>query len=218
MSQKNPLIVTPKGLLKYPRLFTPDTKFKAEGEYKTSLVLTPKEAAPLIKQLEVLHAEAYAVECAAKKKKALKKADLPWKKETIKNPDTEELEETGNIEFKASLRARVEPKGKEAWDQRPQVIDAAKKPVPKTVKVGSGTTAKLALEVSAWFNDAKGFGIQLRLKAVQIIDLVEFSGGDASGLFDEEDGYAAPDASEADFDEAPVGDEKPKTKGKTGDF
>lgn len=225
MSKKNETIVTPKGTLKYPRLFTPDTKFKAEGEYKTSLILSPKEAAPVIAKLKEIHKDAYAAECAAKKKKALKQAAFPWKNET----DAEGVE-TGNIEFKTALKARVEPKGKEAWDQRPQVFDSKRKPVASTTKVGSGTTARLALEVNPWFTDALGFGIQLRLKAVQIIDLVEFSGADASGMFEDEEGFEAPGEGSGAEDEFATGpsddtstteDETPETpapaaKGKGG--
>jgi hypothetical protein len=40
----------------------------------------------------------------------------------------------------------------------------------------------------------KKVGVSLRLKAVQVIDLVEY-GNSATSVFDEEDGFVAPSAS-----------------------
>jgi hypothetical protein len=58
-------------------------------------------------------------------------------------------------------------------------------------------------------SSTKKVGVSLRLKAVQVIDLVEF-GTSAASVFDEEEGYEAPSASavvsEAPFDMGDVAD------------
>src|SRR5574343_431228 len=45
-------IVTPKGDAIYPRLFTPDTKFNPDGDYKVTLAIPKDEALALIEQLK----------------------------------------------------------------------------------------------------------------------------------------------------------------------
>lgn len=184
--KKNPILVSPTGIAKYPRIHQPDTKFKAEGEYSIKLILPKKDAAPFITKLKEIHAEAYQEELKAKKKKVLKQASLPWKLET-----NEDGEETGNVEIKAALKAKVTPKKGDPFEQRPGILDAKRQPITD-VKVGSGSKVKLAVEVYPWFTDALGFSISLRLKAVQVIDLVEFTGGgDAAGFFEDEEGYTS---------------------------
>ncbi len=192
--QKYPIKVSPAGTLKYPRLFKPDTKFKAEGEYSTKLLVPEEEAKPFIEELMAIHKEEYAKACAANKKKALKQAPLPWKPEV-----NDDGEETGNIEFKTSLKAKVTPKKGDPFEQRPQVIDAKKHKVPASTRVGGGTKAKIAMEVYPWFTAALGFGITLRLKAVQILELSEYEAGGAASMFSEEDGFESePSGDEGD--------------------
>ena len=55
--------------------------------------------------------------------------------------------------------------------------------------VGNGSVIKVAVEpVTYVMASTKQVGVSLRLKAVQVIDLVE-SGASAESIFDEEDGY-----------------------------
>ena len=58
-------------------------------------------------------------------------------------------------------------------------------------KIGSGSILKMAVEVNTWFVPSQGFGYTLRLRAVQVLDLVEYGGGgDGSfGFGAEADGY-----------------------------
>jgi hypothetical protein len=195
--KRNQIITTPAGIAKYPRIHQPDTKFKAEGEYSIKLVLSKKDAAPFVAKLKEIHAEAYQDELKNKKKKTLKQAPFPWKNEV-----NDEGTETGNVEFKAALKAKVTPKKGDPFEQRPAILDAHRKPIT-SVKVGGGSKVKLAVEVNPWFTDALGFGIQLRLKAVQVLDLVEYTGGgDASGFFEDEDGFTAEEESSDSSDES----------------
>ena len=76
----NTTLVSPKGELLYPILFTPSTKFKPEGEYTTKLILEPSpETEKFCEKLQSLFDE--AVEAAKKenKGKKVKTADLPFR-------------------------------------------------------------------------------------------------------------------------------------------
>ena len=56
-------------------------------------------------------------------------------------------------------------------------------------QVGEGTVAKVAVELSG-YSVAGKTGVSVKLKAVQIIDLVEFGGGSAESYgFGEEEGF-----------------------------
>ena len=73
------------------------------------------------------------------------------------------------------------------------VFDSKGTPISKDILVWGGTTMKVAYEIIPYSNNMLGSGVSLRLKAVQVHDLV--SGGGASadsyGFKEEADGYVA---------------------------
>ena len=96
--------------------------------------------------------------------------------------------------FRFKLKAKVTPKQGDPFEQRPAIFDAKGKPLQEA-KIGGGSKVKVAYELIPYYTAIAGAGVSLRLKAVQVIDLVEFSGGasaDAFG-FGEEEGYEAED-------------------------
>ena len=100
----------------------------------------------------------------------------PYKKQ--KHPESGE--DTGNyiVSFKTTYK--------------PQVFDAKGKSILNDCKVGNGTLARISYEA----NHYKGFGggINLYLKGVQILDLVEYTGASADYFgFDEQDGFEVND-------------------------
>lgn len=139
--------VSPKGIAGYPKLTRPDTKFKAEGEYSTSLTISKKIAAPLIATIE----EAYVEEFG---QKAVAKANYPFKED-----------EEGNVVFKFKSK------------NKPKLYDAAGKPIKSTdeLNIGSGSVLKVAGAISCRAVSGKNYAT-LYMNQVQIIDLVEFSG------------------------------------------
>lgn len=196
-------ITTPKGVIgKYAYLTEPDTKFNADGEYKATLTLPLEQAQPLLDKLEAAYSEAYQAECTEKKKKALKKADMPWEID----------EEEGIAVLKFKLKAKVESAKKGVIVRRVKIFDAKGKLVanPKNLKIGGGTTAKLAFQPYFWFSPSVGFGLQLQLEACQIINLVEYGAGDQDyGFGEEEDGFDGDTVEGADFaDESDDADEE----------
>lgn len=186
MATKQPRYTTPKGTAKYPWLSMPDTKFNPDGDYKVTLVLPVEEAGAIIQFLEEQLA---ASEVKAKKDnpgKKVKVADAPYKMD----------EDNGNVEINFKLKARVNMQNGDSFEQKPALFDAKGKPITD-VNVGGGSKVKVSYECVPFYTGLIGAGISLRLRAVQVIDLVEFSGGAAAGAygFEEEDGFEAEDNS-----------------------
>src|SRR4051812_40371671 len=78
------VLVTPRGRAIYPHLTTPDTKFKAEGQYHVRLAIPTALAEKLIEQIDAAYekAQVSALEEVREKNpktKSVKAADLPYK-------------------------------------------------------------------------------------------------------------------------------------------
>jgi hypothetical protein len=182
---KLPRYTTPAGIAQYPYLSKPDTKFNPDGEYKISLEIPAKEAQTITTFLD----EQLEASIAKAKKenpgKKIKEGDAPYSVN----------EENGAVSVRFKLKAKVTPKSGDAFEQRPAIFDAKGKPITGDAKVGGGSKVKVAYELIPYYTAIAGAGISLRLKAVQVIDLKEYSGGasaDAYG-FGEEEGYEAED-------------------------
>lgn len=183
MATKQPRYTTPKGTAKYPWLSEPDTKFNPDGDYKVTLVLPVEEADTII---QFLDEQMSASEAKAKKEnpgKKVKVADAPYKVD----------EDNGNVEINFKLKARVNMQNGDSFEQKPALFDAKGKPL-QDVNVGGGSKIKVSYECVPFYTALIGAGVSLRLRAVQVIDLVEFTGGVAASAygFEEEEGYAAP--------------------------
>jgi hypothetical protein len=191
MAEKRQYFISPAGIAKYPRLTKPDTKFKADGEYKVTLVLPGAEAQGLIEQIDNAMAESLvkARKENPTKAKTIKAAtDKPYKAET-----DDEGNETGNYTFNFKMAAKVtSKKNGNTWEQKPAVFDAKLRPLPASVNVGGGTTLKVKFEMYQFYTALVGAGVSLRLLAVQILDLVEYSRNGAEG-FEAGEGYEAED-------------------------
>lgn len=176
-----------KGKAKWAKVFEPDTRFVDDGEYSTQVIMSEAEAAEVCEQLESLVDEAYNK--AVKEKPALK-ASLS--KRPVTEPEVDQDgNETGNVVFKTKLKALIRAKNGSTYKQKVQVVDSKRKPMNADQAVGNGSVIKVAVEpVTYVMASTKQVGVSLRLKAVQVIDLVE-SGASAESIFDEEDGFVA---------------------------
>lgn len=189
--QNYPRFTTPRGILVYPHLVEPDTKFvKPDGEYHTKFALDgdSKEAIALIEQLEDIM-QAYIEENPDELTKAkLKKAG---RADLYDEEVDDEGEETGRYIFKFKLKAKVVTKTK-SWDQKPRLFDGNAQPIQGDVNPWTGTEAKISAEVFPYYMEStKQFGLSLRCLAVQILTLVSGqakSGGDF-GFGEESDSY-----------------------------
>lgn len=182
-------MITPKGTLVYPWLTKPDTKFNPQGEYRTTLAVPQESCEEFCKKLDKILDDFFNEEVEKAKpqdKKKIKKAE-PY------TPQYNDAgEETGNMIFKAKLKAEVTMKSGESYTQKPKLFDAKGAAIPASVNPYGGTQAKLSVQVVPYCMPAtKECGLSLRLQAVQVIQLVQGSGGgnaDSYG-FEEEDGY-----------------------------
>lgn len=178
---KNPRYTTPAGIAQYPWLNKPDTKFNADGEYKVNLEVQSSDAQKLVTFLDGQFAEA-----VAKAKK-----DNPGKKIKEGSPGYEVNEETGKVTFKFKTKAKVTTKSGDTFDQKVALFDAKGQPLVQAPNIGGGSKVKVSFEVMPYYTSMVGAGLSLRVKAVQVIDLVEFSGGASAEAygFGEEEGY-----------------------------
>lgn len=178
MSKKK-LYITPKGRAEWAKIFTPDTKFNADGEFSVTMVFPQDEAQEL---MEFLDAELEASVNKALKEKKTTRAKL-------RTQDPYEIdEETGEVRVKFKLKRKVTPKNGKPFTQKPAVFDARRNPIAKEIQLWNGSVLRIGYETQDYFTSLVGAGVSLRLKQVQVIEAVAGSGVQAA--FDEdEDGY-----------------------------
>ena len=99
-----PTITTPVGVALYPWLSKPDTEYNKDGEYKVNLVLSKKEAQPIIDTINEVFAENLKDELKKQKKKTIKTANPPYADEL-----DDDGKATGNVIFKFKSKAAYKP-------------------------------------------------------------------------------------------------------------
>lgn len=216
--QKLPVYISPKGVASYPYLLKYDDKFVKEGEYSVKLILDADENKEFLDDLkskaEAVYKKTIAELKEAKKVKAAKALTMhvPFSEE-----EDDEGEPTGRVVLNFKLKHQVTTGEGKTFTQQPDVFDAKKKPLADDTRIGSGSIIRVAFNIIEFYAAAnKNAGLSLRLKAAQIIDLVEYGGNNAESYgFGEEDGFEADDADDAnDFDD----DDEDEEDNGSGDF
>lgn len=226
---------TPAGLFIYPKLCTPDIKFKAAGEFSvklslpTSLEYTQKLRALIDKTAD----EALAEAIKSDTRDAGKKKASPWKLNDSK-PYADEMDKegnpTGNTVFKFGCMAsgiyKKGPKTGQTWTRTIKMFDAKGTPLPTKKKKNEdgsvtetslcnpwgGTIGCVEYEVRPYGMTAKvGAGCVLGLESVMIKKLVK--GGDLSAV---DRGFET-DEDDGGFSVDELGDDETTTKASTGD-
>jgi len=218
MSEKKPKVpryTTPAGVAAFVWLNTPDTKFKADGEYTVSLIMDAEAAQPLIETLEAALKEAHDVAVASymtklEEAKGPQKAKLKAKGE-VNTGDfytpyyDDDGNETGEVIFKFKMNASFVKKENgedKVIRMSPQMFDAKGVKLNSPPNVAPGSILKINFSPNPYYVDATHTaGIQLRLNAVQIIELKTFGGGGDAGSygFQAEEGYESNPENEAGF-------------------
>lgn len=176
-----------KGTAKWAKVFTPETKFNPNGVYSIHVVKEEVESQPFIDFLEKLVEE--------KSREVLEETPRLKGKLSTKLPFDEEYDKddvpTGNLEFKIKQNASGTTKAGEEWERSIPVVDSKRTPMDESTLVGNGSTVKVAFHANPYYIPAhKTVGVTLKLVAVQVLELVEYSkGGGVSSIFDEEDGF-----------------------------
>jgi hypothetical protein len=176
-----------KGNALWAKVFEPDTRYVPEGEYSIQVSIPETQAAEVCEQLEnMAQAKLSEVVKEQPKLKAVLSTRTPF------DLDTDEAgNPTGNILFKTKMKARVKSRDGRVYEQKPAVVDAKRTPMDGSQLIGNGSLVKVAVEpVPYMMQSTKQVGVTLRLKAVQIINLVEY-GKTATSIFEEEDGFVA---------------------------
>lgn len=181
---------TIKGIAVYPRLNSPDTKFKEEGEYHTKLRIDAATADKLRRAFEPIQAdEAEKVQRDKLKGKRPKIADLP-----ITAEEDDEGNETGEYIIRVKMKASGEKNGK-AWTRTVPIFDSKGK--PSNAQIGGGSVLQVAFKPVAYYMPKdKEVGVSLYLEAVQIVELREGGNGASASKFNFEKiegGYEATD-------------------------
>ncbi len=179
-----------EGSALWAKVQEPDTKFDPDGTYSISVLVPETEAQEMCEYLDDIVDKAYAEEI---KNSPKKKAALSTRKGYDYNYD-QEGNQTDLIEFKIKLKAKVNRQDGTSFSQKPIVVDAKRQPLNPDIAVGNGSDVKVAFEPRPYvMNSTKQVGVSLRMKGVQVINLVEY-GNSVSTMFDEEDGYVVESA------------------------
>ena len=191
---KTSLSFTPKAPILWPYLAEPDTKYSPK--YQVTVVLDKKNKAhkKFMDELNKLNEEV-----GKDLLKSIKSGRKSYRiKEILKPQEDDEGNPTGLYELKVSTKTK------------PTVIDSKVKPLTdaETSKVGNDSQCivKISWKCSVATNQ-KTVGLVGYLalgKCVQVIDLVEYTGGDggfgeAEGGFESSDAPADDDTFEGDF-------------------
>jgi hypothetical protein len=220
------------GIAVYPRVDgKPDTKFNKNGVWRVALALEGETADKFKAKID----EWVKASVEAAKENTDKKVianDPPYKPEIDKDSE----EETGRTLFSFKLDARVEPKKSDPFDQRPAILKADLTPFENS-RVGGGSKLKIGYEVVYYAmpvtsGSDKGkvaAGVTLRLRIVQVLEYVAYTGSASPDSFKMEaaEGYTGDDSEPVteDDDEDDDKDDEEKeektepakpAKGKTG--
>jgi hypothetical protein len=204
---KNPRFTTPKGELKFPNLQKPDRYDESSSwQYKADIVFDSQEAVQdIVDKIDEVQDNklAEAKKNNPKSKSKIKKADPPYEQEVDENG-----EETGRFVLKARQNAYIEGDDGETINLKPALFDAKGKPIKKRLNTGTGTVARLNIELApSYVAGQKSVFVKLRLKAAQIVKYQPVGGGNDPKAF----GFAAEDDEEA-FDSSEVEEaEEPET-------
>ena len=178
MSDIIPTQVSVAGEAIYPHLVKPDVRFSELGEYKVTLKVSKQDATNMVKQIDQAIVDSLA------------KAEKDTKGKKVKDAPKPYTEESDFVFFKFKMKASgVNRKTQEKFSQRPTLFDAKKNPLPADVAIWGGSIMKVAYQEIPYYTPMLGAGVSLRMKAVQVIKLVQ--GKSDNNIFKEEDGFTS---------------------------
>ena len=155
MINEKQIHTTPVGVANYPYIFKADTQFEKAGVFSVKLVLNDEDAKPIIK----LYEETLK---ARQQKENTDKRSAHNQYKVLKS---------GGIEFKFKLKNKVTMRDGTDFEQRPKILNADKT-IAQEQPVYSGSKMKIAFQAVSWHNNLQGVGVTLRMKAVQLIEVV----------------------------------------------
>tara|TARA_R100000654_G_scaffold20516_2_gene41391 strand:+ start:10562 stop:11173 length:612 start_codon:yes stop_codon:yes gene_type:complete len=159
------VIVTPLGKAVFPKINQPDFKFDEMGVYSCKLHVSEEDFNKFSSQVEELAESAYQAELTKQGKNKLKKMQtLPIR-----------ITEEGDFEIYSKQPAKKNT-SKGVLEFNVAMYDSEGNKLPSDTNIGSGSKLRLSVEFAPWYVPSIGFGYTLRLRAAQVIELVEYSG------------------------------------------
>lgn len=182
---------TPRGKAMWAKVVQPDTKWNPDGEYSINLIFdgSDDEVKELCADLEELVEETRKKEAEANPNAFKKLPDgLPLSAQPYKEVEDENGNDTGDVQFKFKMKAKIQMKDGSVYEPKPVIVDSKAQPIKDPdFRIGNGSICRVQFEASPYcMPSTKTAGVSLRLHAVQVISLVEY-GGDSD--FEEEDGF-----------------------------
>jgi hypothetical protein len=162
---------SPFGKAIYPHLSKADVRFKAEGEFKVDLELSDTDAESIISIINDTQEKAVKEAQDKTGKKNIKKASLPFKKEN------------GKTIFKFKMKASgTNAKTGDTFKQRPAIFDNELKPMSPDISIWGGSVLRVNYIPHGYYTPMLGAGVTLRLKSVQVKNLVEGNSQSSNGF------------------------------------
>lgn len=184
---------SPAGIAVYPWLNKPDTKFNADGVFKTGLILEGAEAQKLKEELDAASQVAFDEETADLAPAARKKwrLYLPYEEE-----ETEEGHKTGRITFNFKQNATIKVEGQPKAIQI-AIFDAADKEVHTPI-FGGSTIRVMYRPRNTKIAASQQAGVKLDFLKVQLVKLAERKNDSGFGAV--EGGFVEDDEDRTSFE------------------
>lgn len=182
---------TPRGKAMWAKVITPDTKWVADGEYSINLIFdaSDDEVKELCADLEEMVEEKRKTEAEANPNAYKKLPDgLPLSAQPYKEVEDDNGNETGEIQMKFKMKAKIQLKDGSVYEPKPVVVDSKAQPIKDPdFRIGNGSICRIQFDASPYcMPSTKTAGVSLRLNAVQVLSLVEYGG---NSDFEEEEGF-----------------------------
>ena len=159
------VIVTPVGKAVYPKINQPDFKFDEMGVFSCKLHVSEEDFNKFSSQVDDMYESAYQAELAKQGKQRLKK---------MQNTPVR-ITEDNDFEIYSKQPAKKNT-SKGILEFNVAMYDSEGNKLPSDTNIGSGSKLRLSVEFAPWYVPSIGFGYTLRLRAAQVIELVEYSG------------------------------------------
>lgn len=187
---------SPKGKALWCKVTEPDRMYNSKGDLSTSLVCDPSlpEVKAFVDKLEGLRDQALAetIETLGAKGKQYSVAPV------YVDEYDQEGDATGNIIFKFKLKD-IDDRVAAGKQSVIGVVDAKRQKVDPVPLVGNGSIIRCLAYANPYaMASTKTVGVSLLWTKMQLIDLVEYSGGGGDG-FEDEEGFTSEEDDDLDF-------------------
>jgi hypothetical protein len=191
--KKQEVKYTKAGPAAWIKVYKPDTTFKEGGEFKVDLFLDPEKAQEVIEVYDKIVANTVADEGGKPSKDVQYQVVSTIKPGEDGIPYLEKLASTGFhpdptwYRLKFRVDHKVTPKDGKPFENNVKVVDKAGKDLPEgNDSIGNGSILRVAYEPYGWAVSGK-VGCKMRLKGIQVLDLVAYATNAIEFEVEEED-------------------------------